>query len=115
MDVNLFEPQPEDYVDMLRLDEVNVGDFLIAKFKGGLRNSVNYKYVVQVTKIVKDDIEVMGLRSECDKKTFKKKETDICLISLEDIIAKLPPPNCVLSGNREKFVFDKVVPIYEAI
>ncbi|CAH1114596.1 unnamed protein product [Psylliodes chrysocephalus] len=103
MDVDIFEPQSEDYVELLRPDDIQVGDFLIAKFKGGLRNSVNYKYVVQVTQIVENDIEVMGLRSDMDKKTFKKKDSNICFDS-EDIIAKLPPPNCILFRNRKIYV-----------
>ena len=52
---------------------------------------------------------------ESDKKTFKSKENDISVITYDDVIAVLPDPNIVWSGNREKFVFDKIVPVYEAI
>ncbi|KAJ8881512.1 hypothetical protein PR048_017994 [Dryococelus australis] len=74
-DVDLLEPQPDDYEDLDRSENLKPGDFILVKCKGGKRNKTTFKYVATVLRILPDEeIEVMGLKSDGDKGSFIPKE-----------------------------------------
>lgn len=114
--VDFLEPREIDYVDLQKPDDIKTGDFLLVKCKGGSRHCTTYRYLATVLQNLQNgDLEVMGFKS-CDegKKTFIKKENDIFVVSSCDILGKLPVPHVTGTSERYKYVFQKIVDVYEA-
>lgn len=113
---DIIQPSELDYQDLDSPENLKVGDFILVKCKGGSRQSTTFRYVATVLKTLADgEIEVMGFKS-CDeeKKSFLKKEDDIFIVSTTDILGKLPAPNVCGTSDRHKYVFDKIVEVFEA-
>lgn len=114
--VDSLKPEILDYEDLLKPDDIKTGDFLLVKCKGGSRLSTTYQYLATVLqKLPNGYVEVMGFKT-CDeeKKSFIKKDNDIFVVSSSDILGKLPVPNVTGTGERYKYVFQKIVNVYEA-
>ncbi|KAJ8868342.1 hypothetical protein PR048_029858 [Dryococelus australis] len=60
-----------------------------------------------------NECEVMGLKYDSDKQTFKKIENDLSVVKMKDIVGKLPFPNTVGVGDRFKYYFEKIVNVFE--
>lgn len=95
-------------------DNIQVGDFILTKFLGGKRHTIFYRYICVIeTKNSANNIEVVSLKS-INKTSFKLVETDTSIISLNDIIRKLPQPELQAVGDRVKYIFNEEVDIFEA-
>lgn len=113
-DIDLCEPEADDFIQLQNPESLNKGDFAVASFKGGKRGATMYRYVVLIQEVLEEDeFEVMGLKSDSDKQTFKKVENDISVVKKKDIVGKLPVPNIVGVGDRFKYYFDKIVDVFE--
>lgn len=107
--------EDEDELPYLKYDDIQAGDFVLAKFLGGKRKAFFYRYICVVQKKYSDhDIEVVSLKSLNGKSSFKLIDTDVSTIKLEDIIQKLPQPELQNAGDRIKYVFSKDIDILEA-
>lgn len=99
----------------LKYDDIQVGDFVLAKFMGGKKSVFFYRYVCVVQKKYScNDIEVMSLKSITEKSCFKMVETDVSTIRFADIVEKLPQPELQNSGDRIKYAFSRNIDIFEA-
>lgn len=99
----------------LKYDDVQVGDFILANFLGGKRQTFFYRYICIVQKIYsQNDIEVVSLKSINEKSSFKLVENDISTIKFKDILEKLPQPKLHNVGDRIKYDFSKDIDIFEA-
>lgn len=111
-DVSLLECD-DSFEEVISAEEIKVGDFLLAKFKGGKRNTVLYRYVVSVCEMFEDgELSVNALVSDGNKKTFKDKD-DVSVIKKSDVIGKLPMPDIFMVGIRPRFLFKNNVDVYE--
>lgn len=99
----------------LNHDEIRVGDFVLARFLGGKKQSLFYRYVCVIQNIYKtSDIEVASFKSINDKCSFRLLEKDISTIKFEDIVDKLQQPEIHNTGDRIKYVFSNEIDILEA-
>lgn len=99
----------------LKYDDIRVGDFVLARFVGGKKQSLFYRYVCVIQNIYKtSDIEVASFKSINDKCSFRLLEKDISTIKFEDIVDKLQQPEIHNTGDRIKYVFPNEIDILEA-
>ncbi|KAJ8897759.1 hypothetical protein PR048_003109 [Dryococelus australis] len=62
-DIELYEPESDDFIQLQNPESLTNGDFILASFKGGKQGVTVYRYV--------DEFEVMGLKSDSDKLSRK--------------------------------------------
>lgn len=92
------------------------GSYILVKFQGSSKkNSKLYRYVCCVIKINDDGtVQVNGMRQYENKKNmYEIKDNDICLISSDDILLVLPPPNVVEMKRRVVFSFPYEIDVIE--
>lgn len=113
-DINLFESNDDEiHEELMDAKEVKVGDFLLAQFKGGKRQSVTYRYVVSVSNVYEDgELYVNAMVSDGNKKTFKDID-DLSTITTSDVVGKLPMPDISMVGGRPRFIFKNEVDVFE--
>ena len=97
---------------------IKAGDFLLARFKGGRRDSTNYRFVVQVDAGFNQTdpgwIRVRGYKYMNTEKTkFRVKENDDAYLPLTDVICTLREPTMIV-GRGIAFEFCGPVDIKEA-
>ena len=98
----------------LKYNDIRVGDFVLANFLGGKKQTFFYRYVCVIQKIyTENDIEVASLKSINEKSCFRLIENDISSIKFEDI-EKLFQPEIHNVDDRIKYVFSKDIDILEA-
>lgn len=107
------ETKEVDYSNFV-YEDIKCGDFLLVKVRSGRRKSVVYRYVAVVQEILPSSLNVGGFKS-CDtaKENFKVIENDVFQVSAEEIIALLPKPKILQSGDRFRYIFQKYVDVYE--
>ncbi|KAJ8888588.1 hypothetical protein PR048_008080 [Dryococelus australis] len=90
-------PQPDDYEDLDQPGNLKPGDVLLVKCKSGKRNKTVFKYVATVLRILpNEEIEVMGLKSDGDERSFIPKEENVFVVPNDNVVGKLPFPSmCV--------------------
>lgn len=110
------EVDDEDQITITKtpISELKNGSFALVQFKGGKRNSIFYKYVCSIERVVDNDIEVAGLKSiDNTKENFALKPNDISFVTQDQIIGVLPFPEIKMKGERIYYHFIKKVPVLE--
>lgn len=112
----ISESIPEVSYQRPEWKDLSVGTFLLVRFLGGSRKTVNYKYVCSVHEIFNDtgEITVLGYRRH-DKfaREFILKEKDISNISEDMIEAILPCPTLTKKNRYSVYVFPGSVHVFE--
>lgn len=94
------------------MENIRSGMYVLAKFKGGKRNTLWYRYVCVVNKVNEDSLEVTGLKATGnEKKKYCLKEQDKATLDIRDVIQILPSPNI---SERGSIVFDEKVDVFES-
>lgn len=81
---------------------------ILVKFLSGRRKTVNFKYVCVIQSVLNgSEYEVMALKSmNTHKFVFSPRNDDISVVTMSDIIAVLPDPCLVQSGDRIRYHFN---------
>lgn len=108
----------EEFATLKPVNEENIklGSFVVATFKGGKRGTTVFKYVCVIENFgnTKDEIEVIGLRSvDKDKKCFIVNDKDRSFIEMSQIIGILLDPIISLNGERIRYTFHGKVDVFE--
>lgn len=108
----------EDYQELTpaNTNNLQIGKFVLAAFKGGRRLSSLYKYLCVVNSVDHNDGEYRVTSLKCtneSKKIFSMVETDTSDVMFEEIIGIVPDPNVILKGERVYYAFQKPIDVFE--
>nr|CAI5838449.1 unnamed protein product [Callosobruchus analis] len=83
-----------------RFENIEVGNFILARVLEGSRKKTVYRYIVVVEGVIseqgKQELELLGMKfSDKSRKLFAPQQDDQFLAATEDVIAILPTPSVI--------------------
>lgn len=121
---NFDSPDQVDYIKP-NTENITPGKYVLIKLLGGVRNSVNYKYVCCIKYVRNDDdddeeldnpIVVVSLkRADKYATSFYIVENDVFDINIDQILGILPEPKIVIKDRKIMYVFPGTVSVFEKL
>lgn len=109
----------EDNIELVNnfcRENLKEGDFILAKFMGGKRNTTEFIHLCVIEHLHEDMAQIMGFKSaEITKREFVVDEDDVSSITFDQIITILPNPEIQMKGERFRYIFNKPLKVKEKI